>query len=97
MLCDETYEEDTEELGDTADALCTLTVPGIFPLQLGCTESNYLGEHRDKVMKSKSLKKWQVWNYGCYFYLVNLRTLMGGTGLSIDGNSFPDKLFAITC
>lgn len=97
MLYGEAYEEDTEQLGDTADALCTLTVPGIFPLQLGCTKSNYLGEHRDKVMKNKSLKKWQAQDCGCYFYLVILRSLMGRTVLSIDGNSFPDKLFAITC
>lgn len=77
MLCDEAYEEDTGELGDTADSLCIVTVPGIFPLQLGCTKSNYLGEHRDKVIKSKSLKKWQAQNYGCYFCLVKLRSLMG--------------------
>lgn len=76
MLCDEAYEENTEELGDTADTLCTLTVPGIFPLQLGCTKSDYLGEHRDKVTKNKSLKKLQAQNYGCYFYLVDLRRLM---------------------
>lgn len=40
ILCDKAREEDAGETRDTADALCMLNAPGIFPLQLGCNESS---------------------------------------------------------